>query len=65
MSSVCTWILRRGEVDAKSGIEALDRTQPLLPIDFGKIQKHTFDYARMGTTDLYGGMVSHSEADPM
>ena len=52
-------------VDAKSGIQALDRTQPLLPIDFGKTQKRTFDYARMGTTDLYGGMVSHSEADPM
>ncbi|MGB6165440.1 MAG: IS630 family transposase [Pseudonocardiaceae bacterium] len=40
-------------VDAKSGIHALDRTQPLLPIDFGKTQKRTFDYARMGTTDLY------------
>ena len=39
-------------VDAKSGIQALDRTQPLLPIDFGKTQKRTFDYARMGTTQL-------------
>jgi transposase len=28
-------------VDAKSGIQALDRTQPLLPIDFGKTQKRT------------------------
>jgi transposase len=43
-------------VDAKSGIQALDRTQPLLPIDFGKAQKRTFDYARMGTTDLYAAM---------
>jgi transposase len=43
-------------VDAKSGIQALDRTQPLLPIDFGKTQKRTFDYARMGTTDLYAAM---------
>ena len=46
----------RGEVvvavDAKSGIQALDRTQPLLTIDFGKTQKRTFDYARMGTTQL-------------
>ncbi|MGH3906119.1 MAG: IS630 family transposase [Pseudonocardiaceae bacterium] len=42
-------------VDAKSGIQALDRTQPLLPIDFGKTQR-TFDYARMGTTDLYAAM---------
>ncbi|MGH3816859.1 MAG: IS630 family transposase [Pseudonocardiaceae bacterium] len=43
-------------VDAKTGIQALDRTQPLLPIDFGKTQKRTFDYARMGTTDLYAAM---------
>ena len=43
-------------VDAKSGIQALDPTQPLLTIDFGKTQKHTFDYARMGTTDLYAGI---------
>ena len=39
-------------VDAKTGIQALDRTQSLLPIDFGKTQKRTFDYARMGTTQL-------------
>lgn len=43
-------------VDAKSGAQALDRTQPLLPIDFGKTQKRTCDYARMGTTDLYAAM---------
>lgn len=43
-------------VDAKSGIQALDRTQPLLPLDFGKAQKRTFDYARMGTTDLYAAI---------
>jgi len=43
-------------VDAKSGIQALDRTQPLLPIDFGKTQKRTFDYARMGTADLYAAI---------
>ena len=43
-------------VDAKSGIQALDRTQPLGPIDFGKTQKRTFDYARRGTTDLYAAM---------
>ncbi len=43
-------------VDAKSGIQALDRTQPMLPIDFGKSQKWTFDYARKGTTDLYAAL---------
>ena len=47
-------------VDAKTGIQALDRTQPLLPIDFGKTQQRTFDYARMGTTDLYAAMDTRS-----
>ena len=40
-------------VDVKSGIQALDRTQPLLPIDFGKTEKRTHDYVRAGTIDLY------------
>ena len=43
-------------VDAKSGIQALDRTQPLLPIDFGKTQKRPFDDVRTGTTDLYAAI---------
>lgn len=43
-------------VDAKSGIQALDCTQPLLPIGFGKTQKRAFDYARRGTTDLYAAI---------
>jgi transposase len=43
-------------VDAKSGIQALDRTQPMLPVDFGKTCKRTFDYVRRGTTDLYAAM---------
>ncbi len=58
--SVCTWTRRRGRSwcrwTPRSGIQALDRTQPLCPIDFGKTQKRTFDYARMGTTDLYAAM---------
>jgi transposase len=40
-------------VDVKSGIQALDRTQPMLPVDFGKTAKRTHDYVRNGTTDLY------------
>lgn len=43
-------------VDVKSGIQALDRTQPLLPIDFGKSEKRTHDYKRNGTTDMYAGL---------
>jgi len=42
-------------VDVKSGIQALDRTQPLLPVDFGKSEKRTHDYKRNGTTDMYAG----------
>lgn len=40
----------------KSGIQALDRTQPLLPADFGKTGKRTHDYKRNGTTDMYAGL---------
>ncbi len=43
-------------VDVKSGIQALDRTQPLLPVDFGKSEKRTHDYKRNGTTDMYAGL---------
>lgn len=43
-------------VDAKTGIQALDRTQPLLPVTFGKSEKRTHDYKRMGTTDLYAAL---------
>lgn len=41
-------------VHAKAGIQALDRTQPLLPVAFGKIEKRTHDYVRAGTIDLVG-----------
>ncbi len=40
-------------VDVKSQVQALDRTQPMLPVDFGKAAKRTHDYVRNGTTDLY------------
>jgi len=40
-------------VDVKSQIQALDRTQPMLPVDFGTTAKRTHDYVRNGTTDLY------------
>src|SRR5215510_12356728 len=43
-------------VDAKTGIQALDRTQPLLPIAFGKTEKRTHDYVRAGTVDLYAAI---------
>jgi len=43
-------------VDVKSGIQALDRTQPLLPMTFDKTEKRTYDYVRAGTIDLYAAI---------
>jgi transposase len=42
--------------DAKTGIQALDRTQPMLPVDFEKAEKRTHDYKRHGTVDMYAAM---------
>jgi transposase-like protein len=43
-------------VDVKTGIQALDRTQPLLPVTFDKTQKRTHDYVRAGTIDMYAAI---------
>ena len=40
-------------VDEKTQIQALDRTQPGLPLSTGKIGSRTHDYKRHGTTSLY------------
>src|SRR5438132_5276845 len=40
-------------VDEKSQIQALDRTQPLLPMRPGQVERHTHDYKRHGTTSLF------------
>ena len=40
-------------VDEKTGIQALDRTQPGLPMKKGKCGTWTHDYKRHGTTDLF------------
>jgi transposase len=40
-------------VDEKSQIQALDRTQPGLPMKKGKAGTMTFDYKRNGTTTLF------------
>jgi transposase len=39
--------------DEKTQVQALDRTQPVLPVDFGKTEKRTHDYVRHGTTNLF------------
>jgi transposase len=40
-------------VDEKSQIQALDRTQPVLPMRPGQIERRTHDYTRHGTTTLF------------
>ena len=43
-------------VDEKSQIQALDRTQPLLPLRPGQCERHTHDYVRHGTTTLFAAL---------
>ncbi len=43
-------------VDEKSQIQALDRTQPLLPLSPGVPARRTHDYARHGTTTLFAAL---------
>ena len=43
-------------VDEKSQIQALDRTQPLLPLRPGVPARQTHDYKRNGTTTLFAAM---------
>jgi transposase len=53
-------------VDEKSGIQALNRSSPLLPMMPGVAERRSFDYPRAGTTDLFAaldvatGLVIHS-----
>lgn len=42
--------------DEKSQIQALDRTQPGLPLKKGRFQTMTHDYKRNGTTSLFAAM---------
>ena len=46
--------------DEKTQVQALNRTQPLLPIDFGKTEKRTHDYVRHGTTNLFAALEVHT-----
>jgi transposase len=50
-------------VDEKSQIQALDRTQPLLPLRPGQIERRTHDYKRYGTTTLFAGFIAAVNAE--
>jgi transposase len=43
-------------VDEKSQIQALDRTQPILPLRAGLPERQTHDYRRHGTTTLFAAL---------
>ena len=43
-------------VDEKSQIQALDRTQPILPLARGVAERRTHDYRRHGTTSLFAAL---------
>jgi transposase len=43
-------------VDEKSQVQALDRTQPLLPLRPGQAERRTHDYKRHGTTSLFAAL---------
>lgn len=43
-------------LDEKSQIQALDRTQPLLPLRPGQVERRTHDYKRHGTTTLFAAL---------
>jgi transposase len=45
-------------VDEKSQIQALDRSQPLLPMRPGQVERRTHDYVRHGTTSLFAALVT-------
>ena len=43
-------------IDEKTQVQALDRTQPLLPMSFDVTEKRTHDYVRHGTTNLFAAL---------
>ena len=45
-------------VDEKSQIQALNRTQPVLPMRMGQVERRTHDYDRHGTTTLFAGFIA-------
>ena len=47
-------------VDEKSQIQALDRTQPVLPMRPGQVERRTHDYTRHGTTTLFAALDAKS-----
>jgi len=47
-------------VDEKTQVQALDRTQPMLPMRPDQIERHTHDYKRNGTVQLFAALEVHA-----
>ena len=47
-------------VDEKSQIQALDRSQPVLPMRPGQSERRSHDYTRHGTTSLFAALEAKS-----
>ncbi|MCU0635777.1 MAG: IS630 family transposase [Gemmatimonadaceae bacterium] len=43
-------------IDEKTAIQALDRTDPVLPLSPGRAERHGFEYVRHGTLSLYAAL---------
>ncbi len=46
-------------VDEKSQMQALERTQPLLPLRPGAVERRSHDYQRHGVTSLFAALDAH------
>ena len=47
-------------VDEKTQVQALDRTQPMLPMRPDQIERHTHDHKRNGTVQLFAALEVHA-----
>ncbi|MBL8986590.1 MAG: IS630 family transposase [Gemmatimonadetes bacterium] len=43
-------------IDEKTAIQALERTDPVLPLSPGRAERHGFEYVRHGTLSLYAAL---------
>jgi hypothetical protein len=43
-------------VDEKTGIQALEREAPTIPMSPGKVERIEYNYERHGTTNLFGNL---------
>jgi hypothetical protein len=47
-------------IDEKTAIQALDRTQPALPLRPGQPERHSVEYVRHGTVSLFAALEVHT-----